>query len=280
MNAITFPVNGTMSDHAEDAEIKVEKTKAKTMKTVVVFNPGNMEAVVAAAIVKDRYPAAMVVDVAKAIPSGADQYLWLGVEPSVNMIEDKSVWRKDHIVAFSGKPLSQFKVSVGGPSWKTLQPKESYQPNLAGRVLDYLRIDAGRFAGLVDMVHRFYDKDLDISTLAFIYEGCKTALASLSGSEFFLAYPSLEQQERYMAAVKAAKTELHGNVAVQTGKMKGVKTTFAQFCNVKDVWLCRRLISFTYAHYAHTKMRLNGPSFEANFKADGFGTFENVAVLN
>lgn len=276
----------------EDVEVKsttkvepkgTTSSEKKNHTTVVVYNAADMMATLAAAIIKDKYPAARVLEVSQDLPEGYDQYVWLGVEPHAKMFSSTTVWRSVHIVAVEDNPVRQFIVKTGGPGYRTLglQEGETYHPNLVGRILTYLQIDFGRFGALVDVVGKFYSKELDLSLLAFVYDNCQMAKESLTlGKKMVIQGPSQEQMDRYLAAVKAAKLELAGNYAVKGVEVekKKIEQVFVT-CNIRDFWLVRRLAGFVYHKFANTRMMLRGPSVQANFDIGGFADFSNVTVM-
>ena len=276
----------------EDVEVKpttkvepkgTTSSEKKNHTTVVVYNAADMMATLVAAIIKDKYPTAKVLEVSQNLPDGYDQYVWLGVEPHAKMFTSSSVWKSVHIVATDGQPVRQFIVKTGGPGYRTLGLNEGevYHSNMAGRILTYLQIDFGRFGALIDLVGKFYSKELDLSLLAFVYDNCQMAKESLSsGKKFAIQGPSQEQMARYLAAVQAAKLELKGNYTVKGVEIQKKKTeqVFVT-CNIRDFWLVRRLAGFVYSKYANTRMMLRGPSVQANFSVEGFADFSNITVM-
>ena len=277
-----------VDDAVVKSTTKVELKRAtaaekKNHTTAVVYNVADMQATLAAAIIKDKYPAAMVLEVSQDLPVGYDQYLWLGVEPHAKMFTTTTVWKSVHIVATEEQPVRQFVVKAGGPGYRTLglQEGETYHPNMVGRILTYLQIDFGRFGALIDLVGKFYSKELDLSFLAFVYGNCQMAKESLNtGKKMVIQGPSQEQMDRYLTAVQAAKLELNGNYAVKGVEIqkKKIEQVFVT-CNIQDFWMVRRLAGFVYSKYANTRMMLRGPSVQANFNVEGFADFTNVTVL-
>ena len=276
----------------EDVEVKpttkvepkgTTSSEKKNHTTVVVYNAADMMATLVAAIIKDKYPTAKVLEVSQNLPDGYDQYVWLGVEPHAKMFTSSSVWKRVHIVATDDHPIRQFIVKTGGPGYRTLGLNEGevYHSNMAGRILTYLQIDFGRFGALIDLVGKFYTKELDLSLLAFVYDNCTAAKESLmSGKKLVIQGPSQEQVGRYLNAVKAAKLELTGNYAVKGVEIqkKKIEQVFVT-CNIHDFWLVRRLAGFVYSKFANTRMMLRGPSVQANFNVEGFADFSNVTVM-
>lgn len=261
----------------------VKEIKKKNHTTAIVYNDADIMATLAAAIIKDKYPTASVLEVSQDLPEGYDQYVWLGVEPHAKMFSSTSVWKSVHLVATEGQPVRQFVVKTGGPGYRTLglQEGEVYHSNMVGRILTYLQINFDRFGALIDLVGKFYTKELDLSLLAFVYDNCTSAKESLnSGKRFIIQGPSQEQMTRYLTAVQAAKLELNGNYAVKGVEVekKKVEQVFVT-CNIRDFWIVRRLAGFAYSKYANTRMMLRGPSVQANFSVEGFADFSNVTVM-
>lgn len=261
-------------------EIKETKQDEKTKQTIVVYNQYSMESVLSAALIKQRYPKAEVYEASLQIPETGDQYLWLGVSPNPGIFSSKDTWSVDHIVSIQGYPIRQFSLKMGHPVYKLLSTQGGeYHANSVGRLMEYLGIHIEKYQGLVDLVHKFYDKGMDIDTLAYIYAGVRSAEESLVTGTFTLEPPSLSQVESYMVAVKFAKSELKDNYALKGVTIKGVNKTAFITCNVKDFWLVRRLSGFVYDTYVNTSMMLRGPSVHSNVDVSQIVDFSNITTM-
>ena len=260
---------------------------AKALKTIVVYNPANMEAVLAAAIVKQTYPSTEFYEAGVDLPTTGDQYLWLNITPTTTMFPSThglGVWRQaKHFVSLSGQPLRQFKVkilSVGQTVVHNENTEEQPIANSVGYLLNYLGIDATKYNGLVELVHLFYERNTDIDTLAYIYANVKRAQESMETGVFTLEEPSVEQLEKYMKAVQEAKLALNKSYTVRDLIVDKMRTKVILTCNTKEFWITRRLTSFTYKNYANSVMMLNGPSVQTNLNVAKLFNTDAVTVLN
>lgn len=285
-NSITVSsLQNNSVDQAELASIKSEEIQGtwkanedkKSRKMVVVYNKGSMQAVLSAALIKQRYPLAQVVEASLQIPENGEQYIWIGGIPNLDMFSGKNVWSAEHIVVTEGYGFRQFSLRIS-----KLVSKELFTPygvNSVSQLMQYLNINLERYMGLVEVVHRFYDKNLDLSTLAFIYENVKNAEKSLTTEEFIIEAPCAEQLDAYMQAVKLAKAEINGNYLLKKAAIKNkIKTIFIT-CNIKDLWLVRRLSGFVYDTYVNTSMMLRGPSVQSNIAVSEIIDFSKVTSV-
>lgn len=274
------PVTSSKVNQEEYTEIKEDKTISNKTKTVVVYNKYNMEAVLSAAIIKQHVDVE-VYEASLPISDYADKYVWLGVTPNPGMFGGKEVWEKEHLVATSGYPLRSFSMKYGKPNYKEVETQTlEYTTNTTSKIMDYFNIREEKYLGLVEMVHRFYDKNMDLDTLAYVYQNVKNAEESLTTGVFTLEAPSLEQLHAYMVAVKKAKAELKDNYALKEVSIKGKHKTVIITCNVKDFWLIRRLSGFVYDTYVNTSMMLRGPSVHSNIDVSQIIDFSNVTSMS
>lgn len=282
----------------QDADIKetptfsvVEKQHTgisiKGVRTILVYNPANMEAVLATAIIKQHYPQVEIHEAGMDLPTTGATYLWLGVAPTTNMFPSThglGVWRSaEHFVAASNQPVRQFKVKmlyVGQHAVHNEEVNHEPSENMTGYILHFLGIQDTKYSGLVHLVHRFYDRKMDIDTLAYIYDGVKRAQLSLTTGEFSISPPCIEQVESYMVAVQNAKKALNNSYTVRDLIVDKKRSKVILTCNTKDFWITRRLTSFSYQNYANSVMMLNGPSVQTNLNVTKLFKHEAVTILN
>lgn len=264
-----------------------ENTSIKNTRAILVYNPSNMEAVLATALIKQSYPNVEVYEAGVDLPIDGEQYLWLGVVPTTAMFPPThglKVWRNSqHYVATSGQPVRQFKVKlfyVGQDVANVKDDLDETPLNMVGNILNFLGIHATQFRGLIDLVHLFYERSLDIDTIAYIYDGVKRAQTSLITGEFTLNPPSIEQVESYMFAVQEAKSALNNNYSVRDLIVGKTVSKVILTCNSKELWITRRLTSFSYQNFANSLMTLNGPSVQTNLNVTKLFKQEAVTVLN
>lgn len=274
MNEITTTTETTIIN---TPEVDAVSTKQDDL-VVVIYNRHAMESVLAAAIIKSKYPYVQVFEANLLIPGDADKYYWLGVLPSQGVFNTKETWNATHLVSTPGYPTREFTMKMGRGMYRDLIADTiEYHANSAGRFLDYLRINEEKYLGLVDSVHMFYDKNMDLDMLAFIYMNLKNALSFLeNGGEFKVEPQSKDQVKEYLEHVKRAKLEVKNNYAIKEVSIKGKHSHVFITCNVKDFWLVRRLSGFVYDTFVNTSMMLRGPSVHSNIDVSQIIDFSNV----
>jgi hypothetical protein len=163
-------------------------------KTVVVYNPLSLDAVVTAAVLKDRMENVEAIPVGNHIDETGSTYLWLGVKENQALRRSLKIHKAQHKTYLTEDVASA--------------DETGYRPPMLERVcMDHGIHMSHRLCKMAFHMSRFYRFDARIDSLEYCYQELQHALS-------VLGHPVVRQN--YMTAVEHVKQQL--GASYQYGK--------------------------------------------------------------
>lgn len=269
------------------------------MKTVIIYNQFNHDAVVAAAIAAAHYPNAVALDFGKHVKDDYDQYIWIGVSPmKVNVKNSKS---RKHTVflnkTYDGKVgkvkdfsdsdfMADFPMEGG-----VLDNEDSlaqdvcidtfHRDSLCEKVCASLKVTDPLMRKLAFHVSGFHSKKTEAQYLAFIYFNLAEAHnCILTGDKFVVRETDKDDVAKYMAqarvSAKMLKDSYYPTKMVDGGFSKLVAyTAFSDF----NFHLALRMVKLAHEKFINISMGINGLIVYTNLQDTSTIRVENTPVV-
>lgn len=206
-------------------------------KTVVVYNPLNLEAVITAAVLKDKFANYKVVPAGSHIDEGADTYIWLGVKDNTHLKRVLKIHKAQHQTYLTGDVAAA--------------DETGYRPPMMERVcLDHGISMGHRLIKTAFHVTRFYDRSTPLADLQYVF-------GELRHSMSVLGLPAL--QETYMEAMEQAKQQLGSGYQISKA-LDGSSVVKVMVSNIHDTGfaLALRLIKLRGIPFVNYSNGVNG----------------------
>lgn len=272
------------------------------MKTVIIYNQFNHDAVVAAAIAASFYPNAVALDFGKHVKDDYDQYIWIGVTPiKMNIKNSKS---SKHTVfldrTYDGKikkikdftdsdfmaeaPLAQNEnVSEEMSSLEVVVDDTRHRDSLSEKVCAALNVTDPLMRKLAFHVSGFHSKKTEVEYLAFIYYNLfEASNCILTGDKFVARDTTKEDVAKYMVQAriiaKLLKDSYYPARVLDGGFSKLVAyTVFSDF----NFHLALRMVKMAHESFINISMGINGLIIYTNLQDTSMIRVENTpTVLN
>lgn len=268
------------TDAPEDIPYKeITSSPVYHAQPVVVYNPGSVSAILAAAILSTER-GWRCFKAGETLPD-SEQYLWLGVTPNRKLFSNAPAARKRaHFVFIEN--LHPMRATVGFSGKFHLAFTNWVYKHGKPRAFEFLvrsalnKGESNKYRTLLELAHGFYKKNMpgipstgkvaeDMSPVAYVYKNVLAATHSLNTGIPFVV-TGIEEQDlvRYYQAILAVRESLR-DMRVATVYVKGEETGQCCFTCVKDnFWLAKRMVSLAYPYYVNTAITLNGMLVDTN----------------
>lgn len=239
-------------------------------KVIVVYNHFNVEAILAAAYLKQTYKDFVVISVEQIIPKDADLYTWIGVDPA-QIIDRELAAGKEHRV-YSSHDIKA-------------ADEEGIRPGIMEEVCkDFTIRQTPRLQALMFQAARFYDNKSmgELGDLAFVFNEVRNANNVLNGIKSKPITSASEMRENYLDAVWYVKAMFNSRYktihALDDTKVKDViYTAFSDY----NFIIALRLMKMAHTNFVNQSHSLNGSLIYSNMKQPQFtASQEKIIMMN
>lgn len=255
--------------------------------TSLIYNSMNYDAVLAAAILRHKFPGIEVVDVAKQVPHDSETYVWIGVEPNAQNMYYYDLGKTKKHVVFLNRPdnvvaskKSGVDFTVLGPSHESYEsmfeedelPDPQFPPTLIDKVCTFYGIDKTDYWKLSMGVSMFHRRSTELEILAYVYHNLKEANQSLASHEpFYIKQVQGEEIKDYLEEARIIKKNLVNNYKL-IPILDGDRVRMAVYTTINDfsIHLALRLIKLAHHNFMNMSLGLNGQIAYTNLIEPGF----------
>lgn len=237
-------------------------------KVTVVYNHFNLEAILAAAAIKQAYKDFDIISAAQIIEKESDMYVWIGIDPE-QLIDRSLAVGKEHRV------YSTHDVKAAD--------EDGLRPGIMEQVCDDFMVrSTPRMLRLSFLASQFYNLDTKLEDLAFVYNEVKNAIGVLSGVPTKTPTKSDEMQAAYMEAVKVVKSQFTKRYKkIHVFDSDDVKNTIYTAFNDYNFIIALRLMKMAHSNFVNKSHSLNGQLVFSNMKQPKFTSHhEKVIMMN
>lgn len=251
---------------AEDVSFK-EVAGIVKKKVTVIYNHLNLEAIIAAAMLKNCYPEFTILTASQRMDKGEELYIWIGIN-SKDLVD---------------RELTQDGIQHRQYSSHDVQPvdEHGYRPNLIDRICTDFKIrQSHSMARLSFHATRFNRPDMELGDLTFVYNELLNAVDILGDKED----PSKNNTstKQYLGDMADIKKKMTNSYHLLTMK-DGVATKEVMYTNFFDhkFILALRLISLSGRDFLnHTVGMGNNLIYTSLYDPVMNDDMKNVVVLN
>lgn len=258
---------------------------------VIVYNKMNLAAVIATAICLNELPGAIALDVAQVVPSDSKEYIWIGIDPKVNV---PAFWHhvknQEHTVLIDNVATKPLSIQLNPFKTKFPEEETSDNPDLVSertsivlKACEYLCLKDEIYKKLDFQISRFYDRGTELEYLAFVYCNLLDAQIAIDNSSgFTVRDANAIDVTRYLSDIKRVKSKFN-NAYVITKVIDGdnvkavLQTAFSDF----TIHLALRLSKLVRRNFLNMTMGLSGAIAYTNMRYIVFDdTVSKPMVLN
>lgn len=264
-NILSFPA--TLIPKSKEYEDVIYKPVSDIVRkvTTIVYNHFNIEAILAARILKQCFPEFNVISVAQLINVKSDLYVWIGIEPK-ELITKELADKKEHRVYSSHVKLEADDTGM--------------RPSLIDQIcLDFMVVRTANIFRMAFQASCFYNTDINLEDLSTIYHDVVASTAFLKGIPNEQLFNS---QDNYMKAVKRVKAQFkqsYLDISVIDGEnvKRAIHTTFSD----QDFIIALRLMKLAHANFINCTTCLNGNLVYSNMAGPKLqNRHEKIVLLN
>lgn len=258
--------------------------ETKSPNVAIIYNRFNLEAVLAAAMIKTAVPGAQAYDATQDAPLKSVIYFWVGVDPSkVDGFYEKLHSREHKVfvdegpIRPTGLQLNPFKTKFPDLPEETQDDFVKKGPSIIDKVIEHFDLSNHEsYAALAFHAGHFYDrenqyKDVDeqVKFLGFVHTNVLHAEECIANCKpFELLVPISQQVEAYTDAIRKVSSVLSNSYRKIT-VVDGTKTRNAIQTCVSDpviYRLVKRLCLLSHSYYVNMTMGLSGPILYSNMR--------------
>lgn len=237
-------------------------------KVTVVYNHFNLEAILAAAALKQAYSDFDIISVTQLIGKESDMYVWIGIDPE-QLIDRDLASGKEHRV------YSSHDVQAAD--------EDGIRPGVMEQVCEDFKVRATpQLLRLSFLSAHFYNFDTRVEDLAYVYNEVKNAIALLHGICVKpITLPS-EMKAAYMESVKTVKAQFDRRYkTIHAIDSKDVKDTIYTAFTDFNFIIALRLMRMAHANFVNHSYCLNGQLVYSNMKQPKFSaSSEKIIMMN
>lgn len=260
------------------------------IKSVIVYNHLNYEAVLAAAIIKQENPTMTAVTITHVIPTDYDTYIWVGIDPDKNTYKVfHDVRDKNHVVLLGDiDHVERRNPKIPLDSDATPGDDIKMRATLIEQVCKDITLvpadaqQTSEYQKLAFHASRFHSRTTELESLALVYAALLYAQNTLWDDEPFIV-PSVNEQhiKDYQVDSTRAKRGFINNYKSVRVVHEGLsKTLFYTATDGFGYHLMLRMIKLTHKNYMNVIYGMEGPIIYTNLLGLNLENTSNPLVLN
>ncbi len=253
-------------------------------QSAIIYNKQNMASVISAAVLLNELPDASAFDVGQLINDEHMCFIWVGVDPVKNIKEFYQRTKyKQHVIIVEPEPVKPLMIQLNPFKTKFPEMEDSedevkvHELSLLGLTCKEYNLNSKEYEKLDFHIKRFYNKDAEIESLAYVYTNLQEAERSIASNlPFVVKGISGNDIHNYLFEIKHVKTKLTNSYR-QTTVMDGEKPRNAFHTCISDssYHLALRLVRLSHKNFLNTTLGMSGMIAYTNLRhlvlGDQFG---------